>query len=182
MESFYKCVIARAGTVTCWDTRPWDTSFPMAPAMLDGVADARGVAGGSEHLCVLSRGGTVQCVGNNMWGQLGNGGTDPNLRSFVAVRGLVDAVAISNGESSNTVALRADGTVAQWGNTDPRRRALAPVPGLRDIVDISIANGAACARRADSAVFCWGNNNYDQLANGTGRGSETPVRIPGFGP
>jgi len=154
----------------------------MAPALLNGVADARGVAGGAEHLCVLSRDGAVRCIGNNMWGQLGDGGADPSPRTFVVVRGLTDAVAISNGESANTVALRADGTVAQWGSVDPRRRALAAVPGLRDIVDVSASTGAACARRADGAVFCWGSNSYNQLANGTGRESAVPVRIRGFGP
>lgn len=63
-----------------------------------------------------------------------------------------------------------------------RRRSLVAVPGLRDVVDVSAANGAACARRADGAVFCWGNNRDDQLANGTGRYGDESVRIPELGP
>lgn len=180
-ESFYKCARARVGTVTCWDLRPWDPTFPRAPVMLDGVTDALDLAGGQEHLCVLSRTGTVRCMGDNRFGELGDGSDQPSLRAFVTVRGLSDAVAISSGGSVTTVALRSDGTVVQWGSGDSRLRALAAVAGLHDIIDVSMSFASACARRTDGAVLCWGLNGDGQLGDGTLRGHADARPVVGLG-
>ena len=182
LESIYNCSVARVGTVTCWGIRNWDPSFRREPTVLDGVVDARSVTLGGNHLCVLSRVGTVRCIGTNTNGELGDGTTLSSPSAFVAVRGLLDAVAISNNGSATTVALRADGTVVRWGYPNPQLRPFAPVSELRDIVDVSGGLGNFCARRVDGALFCWGTNSEGQIGNGTQRTSHIPVRVAGLGP
>ena len=182
LESTYNCSVARVGTVTCWGIRNWDPSFRREPTVLDGVVDARSVTLGGNHLCVLSRVGTVRCIGTNTNGELGDGTTLSSPSAFVAVRGLLDAVAISNNGSATTVALRADGTVVRWGYPNPQLRPFAPVSELRDIVDVSGGLGNFCARRVDGALFCWGTNSEGQIGNGTQRTSHIPVRVAGLGP
>ncbi len=180
----YRCATMRSGSVTCWGQRFWDPTFPTSPTVIEGAADALEVVIGSQHLCVLSRAGTVRCLGDNRYGGLGNGRAQPpDLRTFVTASGATGVVALSAGSGNFTVALRGDGAVLQWGTlAGMTLRTPTSVAGLSNIVDVSAGLTSACARRADGAVFCWGNNTDGQLGDGTLRGHADARRVVGLGP
>lgn len=45
----------------------------------------------------------------------------------------------------------------------------------------SSQNESACAIRCDGSVWCWGNNAWGQLGDGTTTARATPVRVPDLG-
>ena len=80
-------------------------------------SDAVAIAAGARHSLALKSDGTVWAWGDNSSGQLGNG-TDPlnpvNSSVPVPVSALDNVVAIAAG-SSQSLALKSDGTVWGWG-------------------------------------------------------------------
>ena len=94
--------------------------------------------------------------------------------------------------SLSTCATMSDGTVDCWGfpvfgePIQPTPVAVqgtstpTPVAGLGGIVQVSVADGFACALSTTGAVRCWGSNRYGQLGNGTTTDSLTPVTVAGL--
>jgi hypothetical protein len=57
---------------------------------------------------------------------------------------------------------------------------LAPT-SLTNVAELSVGGSHACARKIDGTVWCWGNNSYGQLGNGTTTSSlTTPVQATGI--
>lgn len=89
---------------------------------------------------------------------------------------------------THTCAVRADGTLACWGNdtsgqlgVDGMRRSRTPivVPGQSDIVEIALGLLFTCALDASGHVACWGANDEGQLGDGTSEARATPARVSG---
>ncbi len=51
------------------------------------------------------------------------------------------------------------------------------VPGLSGVVSVSAGSEFACAVQDDGLVFCWGNNDFGQLGDGTEVGRTTPSAV-----
>src|SRR6266704_2745613 len=184
---FHTCARFPDGTLECWGRNdsgqlgdPATTSFSsVTPVRVTGITTAIAVTAGGFHTCALLPDGTVRCWGENDFGQLGNGTTDPipgSPSTFnptpVTVSGITTAVAISAG-GWHTCALLRDGTVQCWGrNTDGRlgngTTANSSTPTtVSGITPAAVAPGAehACAILRDGTVRCWGDNNWGQLGN-----------------
>jgi alpha-tubulin suppressor-like RCC1 family protein len=151
------------------------------------------LAMGNDHGCALGRAGTVYCWGSGGSGQLGNGAT-ANSPAPVAVTGLANQVYVAAGNATSC-SVGADGSVKCWGlNTEGQLGngttggPIGPQPGftwgydtpqpvlldfftatapLSNIVEASVGALHACAREASGRVWCWGDNVYGQLGNGT---------------
>src|SRR5690349_16793660 len=89
------------------DARPPDARAPQRSAAT--------VAVGSSHICALLEDATVACSGDNSVGQLGSGSTAA-VATPVRVSGLADAVSLAGSQGDHTCALRANQTVACWGD------------------------------------------------------------------
>src|SRR5690606_26148244 len=79
----------------------------------------RQLALGNLHACALTTTGQVLCMGNNTYGQLGNGNTDASMTP-VLVGGndaLANIVAVAAGQEA-TCALHSNGTVYCWGRNN----------------------------------------------------------------
>jgi len=89
------------------------------------------------HVCVIvddgdmSDGGPVECVGNNRYGQLGDG-TITNTAIPVSVKGISNAIQISGGDS-DTCAILADSSVKCWGSV---HRTPFPL-GISNVIQLS---------------------------------------------
>lgn len=149
-----------------------------------GCDDAISVKAGTAHSCALRQSGEVVCFGDNRFGQLGDGTTNPRLTP-VAVVGLSDAVEISLG-AHHSCARRQSGEVVCWGHNDYgqvgnfsalTQSSPGAVPNLSDAVEISLGDGHSCARRASGAVVCWGWNLDGQLGNGTNDNAAIPEAV-----
>lgn len=116
------------------------------------LMDISAVAVGSKHSCALSFGGRIFCWGDNDAGQLGTG--DFRSRST--------AIQIKD-ESGNGFF----------------EGAISIVIGLNEHRDSKKA-GQSCALKNTHRVYCWGENNYGQLGDGSTADKSIPVQVKGI--
>ena len=186
----HACRVEADGTVACWgDNGTGQLGIGIRspgltrPVRVPGLnAPVTAVAAGGSHTCALTRPGDVWCWGNNDWGQLGVGTTEPSGIP-VAVQGLDAPVAAISAGSFHTCAVTQAGGVRCWGsdgygqlgdgrapaNPDEPEISSTPVDvvGLSaDAVAVSAAGTHTCAVTGARAVRCWGNNSYGQLGDG----------------
>ncbi|MEX2236755.1 MAG: hypothetical protein WEB00_04355 [Dehalococcoidia bacterium] len=89
-----------------------------APATLPGGAPLTGVkavSAGEFHSLALMDGGSMMAWGNDISGQLGDGGSNTDQPQPVPVSDITDAVAISAGDG-HSLALLTNGEVRAWGD------------------------------------------------------------------
>ncbi len=161
------CAVTSSGSVLCWHPGG-------APSTIAGISGAIDAAHGGQHGCAVLGSGAVKCWGDNYFGQLGDGTTDPAITP-VTVVGLTDAVQIDAGDHY-TCALRASGTVACWGRGNGGQlgrgypgdaNSPVAVSGLTDIIEIAAGYMHACAVRSTGVVYCWGSNADGEVGDGT---------------
>lgn len=109
------CGIQEDGALVCWqlDLRAADLGLEGTRPLGDTrVVD---VAVGPGHACAVTTQGTIRCWGENSWGALGDGTTEPRTEA-VTVVGIGDAkqVAVAG---STSCAVHATGAVSCWGKT-----------------------------------------------------------------
>ncbi len=161
------------------------------PVEVPGLSGVRSVAGSWSHTVALKHDGTVWTFGRNVGGELGRStlyGTDDPVPGRAALDGVI-AVAAS---FSNTLALRADGTVWAFGKNSSGQLGLPKdlfphdvpemVPGLDGVVAIASGLNHSVALRFDGTVWTFGANSSGQLGRTTpnGLGDPTPTQVPGL--
>jgi alpha-tubulin suppressor-like RCC1 family protein len=203
LQDDHSCALFEDGSVRCWganywgqlgigsaeDVLTWSADTPAVDLGRDAIAIA--VVAAPLHSCALLAGGAVKCWGNNRFGQLGQGDTDPRgdepreLGDFLPPIDLGmgrHAVAIGAGEI-NTCALLDDGSVKCWGGDNVQLGlgdlvhgdqpfemgdALPAIdlgPDAR-VTSLSVGAGHACAVLDDGVLKCWGMNQSGELGLG----------------
>ena len=142
------------------------------------------VAAGGAHSLALGGDGVVWAWGLNDAGQVGDGGTVPQLRP-TRVAGLAQAVSVAAG-TRHSLAVRADGVVVAWGANDSgqlgdgttrHRPTPAVVPGLSSAVAAAAGSGHSLAVTSDGTLWAWGDNTAGQLGDGTRHERRRPIRV-----
>jgi hypothetical protein len=143
-----------------------------------------------RHTCLVAADGKIWCWGDNEYGQLGDGTTEPGLHP-VLVRGLpgpADRVHVGYGHTCAT--LRTTRDVHCWGNNQDGQCGSPPsepisepvlvdVPGVR-FIDAVPGNRHTCAVSTDNTVYCWGNTEYGQCGSDpalTGSSTVGPTKL-----
>src|SRR2546427_6303076 len=201
------CVLAKdeaaAQAITVTPANPTISVGQTQQFRATGISTAVAVAAGCFHTCALLANGTVQCWGENDFGQLGNGTSDPVPGSPttvnptpVTVSGMTTAVAISAG-GWHTCARLGDGRVQCWGQNTygqlgdgatiaPSAPSRSPTPvtvtGITTAVAMEAGIFHTCALLADGTLQCWGRNDEGRLGNGTTANSSTPTTVSGITP
>ena len=157
-------------------------------------------AGGFSHTVMRMADGAVYTLGDNTFGQLGQGQGPATLPSTttplrVDLPRAALAVAATNMAS---YALLEDGSVWSWGHNggfgllgngtrDGMQTTPAAVPGLTQIVQISARDNDVVVLRRDGTVWHWGSFPADEVAFDAGdpssayRGGSTgPVQVQGL--
>lgn len=180
----YTCGLTPSGSVYCWGTYAGFTPTPLAGglgfAQLDiydqracgltpaGAAYCWGAAGppspaggslvftglslGGNHDCGLVSSGTIYCWGFNQYGQLGSPPTG-------------EVCEVPNPEGGDPSYI-------------PCSTTPVPVSG-QSFVTVSAGSSHTCGLNSVGAAYCWGDNTYGQLGNGSTIGGATPVAVAG---
>lgn len=186
------CVQESDGSVWCWGILP-DATFeakPTAPTKLTDLGEVTSLTGIYAGMCVTRPDQTLACWGYNGQGGLGDG-TLVSSSTPVSPVGLTDVVGVvGSSVGSHVCALRANGSVACWGDngqgqlgTGEVGLSLSSVPlevaGDAQFVGLSLGNNHSCGMTATGEVWCWGANYNGELGSGFSRPLEpTPHLLP----
>jgi alpha-tubulin suppressor-like RCC1 family protein len=168
-----------------------------SPVRRAGYQITGAVAAGYAHVLALKTDGTVWSWGSNGNGQLGLGTTTTvNVPTQVPTLAAVVAVAAFGWDySSQSFAVKADGTVWAWGynnagqlgdGTNTQRtspvQVSAPLPPLQMTGVVAVAAGRehTLALTSDGHVWAWGANGSGQLGNNSQTPSWIPVSVVGL--
>ncbi len=170
--------IDEVGAPTYWPMRHY--SAPL------GIA---AIAAGENFVAALKEDGTVLSLGDNNFGQYGDGtqgnGTPANPRPYGKVAGLSNIVAIAAG-GYHGLALGQNGQVYTWGKnlngqlgTGKTDIHLTPVKvaGLQEITAIGGGTESSIAFRNMEKIYVWGNNDDGQFGNDSKTSSNVPTLV-----
>jgi alpha-tubulin suppressor-like RCC1 family protein/outer membrane protein OmpA-like peptidoglycan-associated protein len=174
------------------------TSQMASPANLNSMA------GGNNHICVVTSTGTpsgvVYCSGDNSSGQLGDG-TNINRNQAVPVsdngaftnRDVVRVIAGGN----STCAIKNAGQLFCWGANDngqlgdgttTNRNVPTPLVAPFNVTGsvmnsggMAISDTHACATSftGQYGLYCWGDNAFGQIGDGTTSDRLVPTAVSG---
>lgn len=184
----HTCMSTLMGELYCWGDNAFGQigADPVMLPTLDvpqlvAVPQIGALATGSQHTCVTV-GSDVQCWGRNDIGQLGNDTTTdgfaPTTALFPAGAGLVNGLVAA---ADHTCAVMASGELYCWGGNQEGELfldqdemgedgfALTPRAIELDFAVQQLTTGTlhSCALSTTGQVFCWGDNDYGQLGEGT---------------
>jgi parallel beta-helix repeat protein len=169
----------------------------LVPALARELTSVDAVSAGGGHVVALCD-GTVWTVGNNYYGQLGNGTLESSIHP-VEVAGMPHIVQIAAG-GAFCLALDEHGDVWSWGansvaqlgtgyvadDEDPEwmKRETTPRQILTNVTVTVIAAGTnhALAIDVDGAVWAWGSNAHGQIGPLARGAVATPTVIGGLQP
>lgn len=199
----HSCALLSDGTVRCWGSNSSGQlglgadavgGSIKTPSPVPNLSDVVQITCGFNFTCALVASGDAFCWGFNGFGSVGIDSTSPSI-----IPSPVKVVSESKFKQidsffTHSCATMEDGQVACWGENDSGAcgqisptlggevKILKPaiVPGVTDSKKVSVGEGFSCALRKDGDVFCWGNNNYGQLADGSIISRHTAKKVDGL--
>lgn len=140
----------------------------------------------SSHAIILKANGTVYGIGQNAYGELGDGSQETKDGAVkVGFDSSVKIVEIDAGENHN-IALDLTGKVYTWGRNNYGQLgtgdqiATKPVEVTlpEAIVKVAAGNNTSFAIGESGNVYAWGYNQNGELGIGTYRSITTPTKVP----
>ena len=201
--AYHTCAILDNGAVSCWgrgthgtlgNGGPGSQTIPTLTSSFGSGRTAVAISSGNSHTCAILDNGLVSCWGENIHGQLGNGGTSsayvPTLTNSFGIGRSV--VALSSGHS-HTCAILDNGSVSCWGkgqygqignggSSSTSTPTLTSSLGLgRSAVALSSGDDHTCVVLDNGSVTCWGYGASGQLGNGGSSTAYTPTLTSSLG-
>ena len=196
----FTCALTEGGNVFCWGNDqvgelgdgtpdggappPHDGGAPFpnetaVPVSVTGLSNVTGITAGWDSACAVAS-GDVWCWGLDL-------ATSAQYHAPVQQPNLHGVTSVAVGEG--TACAVAAGSVYCWGNGAGGQLgngALPPNPtdtpvevvGVSNAISVSMGAITGCATTGGGDVWCWGDNTFGQLGNGTVGGFQaTPARL-----
>jgi len=188
------CARTGGGLVYCWGYLRFAEAPVTTPELVPGLTNVVGIGVGAHHTCAVKSDGTVWCWGWNGDGQLGTGNFQYSTTPVQSL--MTGAVSVTVGYW-HTCAQKSDGSLWCWGrnsegqiginSTSPWVNAPSQVLNLPTATSLSAGGWHTCAvKTPDQTVWCWGDNAWGKLGDGTWTSRLAPVQVvqlaPGLGP
>lgn len=143
------------------------------------------IAAGDGFTCGIDWEGRAWCWGANGSGQLGDG-TEVTRERPGPVSGGARFSAVAAGRLRQTCGVTIGGDVYCWGSGvgfGPRtaRPSLLPAPAAEGgtFAAVTAVWNHTCALDRSGAAWCWGNNNFGQIGDGSAETRLQAVRVTG---
>jgi alpha-tubulin suppressor-like RCC1 family protein len=188
--AYHTCAVKTDGSLWCWgyngQGRLGDGTNTTRYTPVPITSGVSSVALGGAHTCAVKTDGSLWCWGDNYFGQLGDGtsGGGTNKNTPVPITSGVSSVALGG---AHTCAVKTDGSLWCWGSNYYGQLgdgtggwgaySNTPVPITSGVSSVALGGAHTCAVKTDGSLWCWGDNEYGQLGDGTNIDSDTPVRI-----
>lgn len=191
--SYYTCGLTTDDRAYCWGENisgklgDGTAINRLSPAAVRGGHRFRQVDAGGSHSCGVTTANEALCWGYNRYGQLGDGSTFHRRQRPVLVAGGHHFIRVTAG-LIHTCGLTLAHRAYCWGNGDDgrigdgktfQRRTPTRVVGAGAFnVRQLVAGGShSCSVTTDDMAFCWGNNTFGQIGDGstTNRVASTAV-------
>ncbi|MCS5637523.1 MAG: RCC1 repeat-containing protein, partial [Myxococcota bacterium] len=193
----HTCSVSILGEVQCWgfndagqlgDGTTTARAYP-APVSGLGASPIISVGTGEAFSCALNGLGEMLCWGDNSQGQLGDGTRNSSLVPIL-VGGLGGTVESFSPGRQHVCAALTNGNAECWGDNSTGQLGdgnffdrLVPtlISGLGGLI-ASVASGYdhTCAVTILGDAYCWGNNFFGQLGDGTFVEKLIPVPVDGL--
>jgi alpha-tubulin suppressor-like RCC1 family protein len=204
---WHVCGLTTSNSVYCWGDNTYgelasgDTVVSSRPRQISGSTQFRYVTSGSIHSCGIATNGHTFCWGANFSAQLGDGTESKRLAPVEAAPGLTFAsihAERANSIFTHTCGVTPGGEIYCWGwnsksqlgvsgTTDACTNAVGTltfvcsyaavrVTGLSGVSGLDAGLEHTCAL-AGGQIYCWGDNSFGQLGDGTGVSQVSPVPI-----
>ena len=164
----------------------------LTPAPIAITRRFRHVTAGQDHACAITDFDVAFCWGENSSNTLGDGTATRRL-SPVRVAGGLQWRDLSAAHT-HTCGVTTANLAYCWGSNSGRklgdgsasvtnRSAPSPVAGSLPFRHIVAGYNHTCAVTTEHAAYCWGENGFGQLGDGTfgGESSSSPTPTPVFG-
>jgi alpha-tubulin suppressor-like RCC1 family protein len=191
----YGCGRRPNGTIWCWGENSsgqfgdGSANRSLLPIIAAGSATTwTQVTTAGATSCGRRSDGTLWCWGRNGNGQVGDNSTSTRTTPVQTSGGYTDWTNVSNGEF-NVCGVRANSTLWCWGantsgqvgdaTTTARLVPTIASGGFTDWTESSIGSQFACGRRANGTLYCWGDNTFGQLGDGTTFPRTSPTLVGG---
>ena len=160
------------------------------------ITDVKEISAGARHACALLGSGRAVCWGDNAYGQLGNTSTEvfgarTVMEGEKSPKPLAAVKSIVAGSNSTCALVKDEGAVVCFGerygtskkvNSLPEKVEIGGGSGfLVGVRQIGVGRGFACALTKSSQVWCWGQNEHNQLgllATSPGLTKAAQVEVP----
>ncbi|ERM96814.1 hypothetical protein AMTRI_Chr04g184050 [Amborella trichopoda] len=191
----HSVVLTNEGHVWTWG-QPWppgDIKQISTPVRVQGLEKVRLIAVGAFHNLALLEKGTLRAWGNNEYGQLGTGDTQPRSQP-ISVQGLSDLALVDIAAGGwHSTALTDSGEVYAWGRGEHGRlgfgddKSSKMVPQKVQLLAGEVVAQVSCggthsvARTCDGRIYSFGRGDHGRLGYGrkvtTGHPMEVPIDL-----